>query len=72
MVFRGGNGGVPLQILWWLLVDLPNISANTDRFKTGLVSIKRSFQGLLGAIETMRIVEELMEIWLNEVCDTRL
>ena len=43
MVFRGGNGGVPLQILWWLLVDLPNISANTDRFKTGLVSIKRSF-----------------------------
>jgi len=23
----------------------------------------------LGAIETVRIVEELMEIWLNEVCD---
>jgi len=25
---------------------------------------------LLGAIKTMRIVEELMEIWLNEVCDS--
>ena len=35
-----------------------------------LVSIKRSFQGLFVAIETMRIVEELMEIWPNEVCDT--
>ena len=23
----------------------------------------------MGAIETMRIVEELMEIWPNEVCD---
>jgi len=23
----------------------------------------------LGAVETMRIVEELMEIWPNEVCD---
>jgi len=23
----------------------------------------------LGAIETVRIVEELMEIWPNEVCD---
>ena len=31
--------------------------------------IERSFQGLLGAIETVRIVEELVEIWLNEVCD---
>jgi len=31
--------------------------------------IERSFQGLLGTIETMRIIEELMEIWLNEVCD---
>jgi len=31
--------------------------------------IKRSSQGLLGAIETMGIIEELMEIWLNEVCD---
>jgi len=34
-----------------------------------LVLIERSFQGLLGTIETMRIIEELMEIWLNEVCD---
>jgi len=25
----------------------------------------------LGAIETVGIVEELMEIWLNEVCDTK-
>ena len=23
------------------------------------------------AIETVRIVEELMEIWLNEVCDKK-
>jgi len=26
----------------------------------------------LGAVETVRIVEELMEIWLNEVCDTTI
>jgi len=44
--------------------------AVTDFFKTGLVSIERSSQGLLGAIETMGIVEELMKIWLNEVYDT--
>jgi len=31
--------------------------------------IKRSFQGLSVAISTMRIIKELMEIWLNEVCD---
>jgi len=31
--------------------------------------IERSFQGLSGAIETVRIFKELMEIWLNEVCD---
>ena len=31
--------------------------------------IERSFQGLSVAIETVRINEELMEIWLNEVCD---
>jgi len=30
---------------------------------------QKVFQGLLGAIETVRIVEELMEIWPNEVCD---
>jgi len=33
--------------------------------------IERSFQGLSGAIETVEIIKELMEIWLNEVCDTR-
>ena len=31
---------------------------------------KRSFQGLAVAIETVRIIKELMEIWPNEVCDT--
>jgi len=34
--------------------------------------IERSFQGLSIAIETVRIDEELMEIWPNEVCDTFL
>jgi len=34
-----------------------------------LVFIERSFQGLSVAIETVRIDEELMEIWPNEVCD---
>ena len=34
-----------------------------------LVSIENSFQGLSIAIETVRINEELMEIWPNEVCD---
>jgi len=34
------------------------------------VPIERSFQGLSVAIETVRIDGELMEIWLNEVCDT--
>ena len=33
------------------------------------VLIKRSFQGLSGAIKAVRIVEELIEIWPNEVCD---
>jgi len=57
------------MVLWWLPVDLPNILANTDRFETLLVSIERSLQGLSVAIETVRIFEELMEIWPNEVCD---
>jgi len=35
------------------------------------VLIERSFQGLSGAIETVRIVKELVEIWPNEVCDRR-
>ena len=43
--------------------------ANIDQLKTWLASIKRSFQGIFVAIETMGIVKELMEIWLNEVCD---
>jgi len=34
MVFRGGNGGVPLQVPWWLPVDLPNISAIIDCLET--------------------------------------
>jgi len=34
--------------------------------------IKRSFlQGLLGAIETIRIIEELIEIWPDEVCNRK-
>jgi len=33
------------------------------------VAIEMSFQGLSVAIETVRINEELMEIWPNEVCD---
>ena len=58
------------MVLWWLLVDLPNILAVTDRLETWLVPIERSFQGLSVAIETVRIDGELMEIWLNEVCDS--
>ena len=33
------------------------------------VLIRRSFQGLSVAIETVRIDGGLMEIWPNEVCD---
>jgi len=58
------------MVPWWLPVDLPNISSNTDYFEMWLVSIERSFQGLSVAIETVRIIEELMEIWPNEVCNT--
>ena len=32
--------------------------------------IERSFQGLSAAVETMGIVKELVEIWLNEVYDS--
>jgi len=32
--------------------------------------IARSFQGILGAVKTMRIIEELIEIWPNKVCDS--
>ena len=31
-----------------------------------------TFQGLSVAIETVRIIKELVEIWPNEVCDTVL
>jgi len=58
------------MVPWWLPVDLPNISANTDCFEAWLVSIERSFQGLSVAVKTVKIVEELVEIWSNEVCDT--
>ena len=58
------------MVTWWLLVDLLNILANIDCLKTWLVSIKRSFWGLVVAFKTVRIVEELMEIWPNEICDT--
>ena len=60
------------MVPWWLPVDLPNISAIIDCLKTLLVPIERSFQGLSVAIETVRIDEELMEIWPNEVCDRQL
>ena len=30
---------------------------------------RKVFQGLSIAVETVRIVEELVEIWSNEVCD---
>jgi len=46
----------------WLPVDLPNISAIIDCFETWLVPIERSFQELSVAVETVRIVKELMEI----------
>jgi len=52
-----------------LPTGLPDISANNDCLKTWLVLIKRSFQGLSGAIEIVGIVEELVEIGPNEVCD---
>ena len=57
------------MVPWWLPVDLPNISAIIDCLETLLVPIERYFQGLSIAIETVRIDGELMEIWLNEVCD---
>jgi len=31
--------------------------------------MERSFKELLGVFKTVRIVEELIEIWPNEVCD---
>ena len=49
------------MVLWWLLVDLPNISAIIDRLKMWLVPIERSFQGLSVAIETVRIDGDMAE-----------
>jgi len=34
------------------------------------VSIERSFQGLSSTVGTVEIIKELIEIDLNEVCDT--
>ena len=59
------------MVPWWLPVDLPNILAIIDCLETWLVLIESSFQGLSGAIEIMWIVEDLMEIWSNEVCDRK-
>jgi len=42
---------------------------NIDHLETWLVSTERHFQGLSGTIRTIEIIEELMEIWLDEVCD---
>ena len=49
------------MVLWWLPVDLPNISAIIDRLETRLVLIERSFQGLSVAIETVRIDGDMAE-----------
>ena len=46
-----------------------HISTDTDRLEVVLVAIERSFQGLFIAIETVGIIEELVEIQPNEVCD---
>ena len=42
---------------------------DTDRLEVVLVAIERSFQGLFVAIETVGIIEELVEIQPNEVRD---
>ena len=46
-----------------------NILVDIDCLKTWLALIRRSFWELSIAIKTMRIIKELMKIWLNEVCD---
>ena len=45
--------------------------ANIDCLETWLESIERSLLGLSIAFETVRIVEELIEIWPNEVYNTK-
>ena len=56
------HGGYQLICLisWPIL-----ISSRRDWYRS-----KRSLQGLSVAIETVRIIKELVEIWLNEVCDS--
>ena len=54
------------MVPWWLFTDLANI----DCLEMWLVLIKRSFQELSGAIKTVKIINELVKIGLNEVCDT--
>jgi len=49
------------MVLWWLSVDLPNISAIIDCLETWLVPIERSFQGLSVAIKTVRIDGDIAE-----------
>jgi len=60
------------MVLWKLSTDLPDISADIDCLETWLISIQRSFKGLSRAIETVEIIKELVEIGLNEVCNTVL
>ena len=57
------HGGYQLICLisWPIL-----ISSRRDWYRS-----KRSLQGLSVAIETVRIIKELVEIWPNEVCDRR-
>jgi len=54
------------MVPWWLFTDLANI----DCLEMWLVLIKRSFQELSGAIKTVKIINELVKIGLNKVCDT--
>jgi len=54
-----------IEIIYWL----PDSLTNIDCLETWLTLIERSFQGLFVAIKTVKIVEELVEIGLNEVCD---
>ena len=60
------------MVLWKLSTNLPDISADIDCLETWLISIQRSFKGLSRAIETVKIIKELVEIGLNEVCNTVL
>jgi len=37
----------------------------------GVSGTMAKFQGLSGAVKTVRIIKELIEIWPDEVCDRR-